>query len=63
MEGKERMAQITLIVGSAALFVAGFLGAWYTLWHRKVEAAFERVPVGDGRNVHLLRRDVAEDTL
>jgi uncharacterized iron-regulated membrane protein len=56
------MAQITMIVGSVALFVVGFV-AWYTLWHRRVEAAFERVPVGNRRNVHLLRRDVPEDAL
>jgi hypothetical protein len=56
------MAEITMIVGSVALFATGFL-AWYTLWHRRVESAFERVPVGNGRNAHLLRRDVSEDAL
>jgi hypothetical protein len=60
--GKEEMAQITMIVGSVATFVAGFV-AWFTLWHRRVESAFERVPVGNGRNAHLLRRDVPEDSL
>ena len=55
------MAQITMIVGSVGLFVAGFV-AWYTLWHRRVRPAFERARVGSGRNVHLLRRDPREDT-
>jgi hypothetical protein len=54
------MTQVTLIVGSVGLFVAGFT-AWYTLWHRKVESCFERVPVSTRRNVHLVRRDVALD--
>jgi uncharacterized iron-regulated membrane protein len=56
------MAQITMIIGSIALFVAGFF-AWYTLWHRRAESAFERVPVGSRRGVHPLRRDVPETTL
>jgi uncharacterized iron-regulated membrane protein len=55
------MAQITMITGSIALFVAGFL-AWYTLWHRRVKTAFERVPVGS-RHARLLRREVTEDAL
>jgi hypothetical protein len=41
------MAQIMMIIGSIALFVAGFV-AWYTLWHRRVQPAFERVPSGAG---------------
>jgi uncharacterized iron-regulated membrane protein len=46
------MAQITMIIGLIALFVAGFV-AWYTLWHRRVEsAAFQRVPVRSRWNVH-----------
>jgi hypothetical protein len=54
------MAQITMIVGSVALFVAGLV-AWYTQWRRRVQPAFERVRVDNGRNVHLLRRDPRED--
>jgi len=53
------MAEITLIVGSAVLFVTGSL-AWYTIWHRRVESCFEKVPVATGRSahvhVHVLRR-------
>jgi hypothetical protein len=56
------MAQITMIVGPVVLFVGSFV-AWYTLWHRRIESAFERVPVGNGRSAHLLRRDVPEDSL
>ncbi len=52
------MAELTLIIGSVVMFVAGF-AAWYTLWHRRVEAAFERVPVGPGRSVHVLRQGVS----
>jgi hypothetical protein len=42
------MAQITLIVGAAALFVAGML-AWFTLWHRRAASSFQRVRVESGR--------------
>jgi hypothetical protein len=41
---------ITLIVGSVGLFAAGF-AAWYTIWHRRAAASFERVPVRTGRSV------------
>ena len=53
--GDVRMAEITLIVGSAVLFVTGFV-AWYTIWHRRVESCFEKVPVATGRSAHVLRR-------
>jgi uncharacterized iron-regulated membrane protein len=56
------MVQITMVLGSVALFVAGFV-AWYTLWHRRIESAFERVRVGNGRKVHLLRLDVPGGSL
>ncbi len=46
------MAEISLIVGSAALFVTGFVG-WYTIWHRRVESCFEKVPVATGRSAHV----------
>jgi hypothetical protein len=49
------MAEITLIVGAGALFVTGFV-SWYTIWHRRVESCFEKVPVATGRSAHLLRR-------
>lgn len=51
------MATLSLIIGSVALFAAGF-AVWYTIWHRRVEAAFERVPVESGRSVHVLREGV-----
>ena len=54
------MAQITMIIGSIALFLAGFV-AWYTLRRRRVESAFERVPVESRRSVHLLRRGLPDD--
>ena len=49
------MAEITLILGSVGLFVAGFV-AWYTVWHRRASAAFERVPVSAARSAHVVRR-------
>ena len=54
------MAVLSLIIGSIAFFVASF-AVWYTIWHRRVEAAFERVPVESGRSVHVLRRDAHLD--
>jgi hypothetical protein len=48
------MAEITVILGSAGLFVAGFI-AWYTMWHRRAATAFERVPVGTARSAHMVR--------
>ena len=51
------MAMITLIIGSVAFFVAGFV-TWYTLWHRRIESSFERVPARSGRTVHVLRQGV-----
>jgi uncharacterized iron-regulated membrane protein len=56
------MAQITMIIGSIALFVAGFV-AWYTLRHRRVESALERVPVRSRQGAHVLRRDLPDDAL
>ncbi len=52
------MAVLTLIIGSLVLFVGGF-SAWYTVWHRRVESSFERIPVGTGRTVHVLREGVS----
>lgn len=51
------MAVLSLVIGSIALFTGGF-AVWYTVWHRRVEAAFERVPVESGRSVHVLRQGV-----
>jgi len=56
------MAEITMIMGSFALFVAGFV-AWYTLWHRKVESCFERVPVDTNRSAYLVRGDADVDAV
>jgi hypothetical protein len=41
----EDMAEIAVILVAAGLFIAGFV-AWYTMWHRRMVAAFERVRVG-----------------
>ena len=49
-----------MIVGSAVLFVTGSL-AWYTIWHRRVESCFEKVPVATGRSAHVLRRGADPD--
>jgi hypothetical protein len=49
------MAEIVMILGAAGLFVAGFV-AWYTMWHRRMETAFERVPVGTDRSALVVRR-------
>jgi hypothetical protein len=51
------MAEIAVILGAAGTFVAGFL-AWYTMWHRRMATAFERVPVGNGtaRSALVVRR-------
>jgi surfactin synthase thioesterase subunit len=54
------MAVLSLIIGSIALFAGGF-AVWYTVWHRRVEAAFERVPVESGRSVHVLRQGATLD--
>lgn len=57
MEELIGMAEVTVILGSAGLFVAGFL-AWYTMWHRRAATAFEPVPVGTARSVHVARPGV-----
>ena len=51
------MATLTLIIGSITLFVGAF-ATWYTVWHLRIESRFERIPVGDGRSVHVLRQGV-----
>ncbi len=50
------MEMITLIGGSAVLFAAGFAG-WYSLWHRRATASFEKVRVNDRRSVHVVRHE------
>jgi hypothetical protein len=54
------MAVVAVIAGSIGIFVAGFV-AWYTLWHRRLESSFERVPVQTGRSAYLLREGVVLD--
>ena len=54
------MAEVTWIAASGGLVAAGF-AAWYTVWHRRAESSFERVPVRSGRSVHVLRQDVDLD--
>ena len=53
--GRVEMATLTLIIGSIATF-AGVFATWYTVWHLRIESRFERIPVGDGRSVHVLRQ-------
>ena len=52
------MATLTLIIGTIALF-AGVFATWYTVWHIRNESRFERIAVGDGRSVHVLREGVS----
>jgi hypothetical protein len=49
------MAEIAVILGAAGVFVAGFV-AWYTVWHRRMATAFERVRVGTARSALVVRR-------
>jgi hypothetical protein len=49
------MAEITAILVAGGFFIAGFV-AWYTMWHRRMAAAFERVPVGAERSALVVRR-------
>jgi hypothetical protein len=51
------MAVLTLIIGSLCLFLAVF-ATWYAVSHRRMASCFERVPVGSGRAVHVLRKGV-----
>lgn len=51
----EDMAEIAVILVAAGLFIAGFV-AWYTMWHRRMAAAFERVRVGTDRSAPVVRR-------
>ena len=44
-----------MILVVAGAFVAGFVG-WYTVWHRRVANAFERVPVSTERSALVVRR-------
>jgi hypothetical protein len=55
--GKVEMATLMLIIGSIVLF-AGAVGAWYTVWHLRIESRLERIPV-DGRSAHVPRQGVA----
>ena len=52
------MATLSLIIASVALFVGSF-ATWYTVWHLRIESRFERIPVGQGRSVHVLREGVS----
>ena len=54
------MAELTLIVGSAVLFVTGFV-TWCTIWHRRADASFEKVPVTSGRAARVPRRSADLD--
>ncbi|MGO9854729.1 MAG: hypothetical protein ACLPYY_06795 [Acidimicrobiales bacterium] len=54
------MAEVTLIVGFAALFLAGFV-TWYTIGHRRVVSRLEKVPVETGRPLRVVRPDAESD--
>jgi hypothetical protein len=56
-EGEVEMGVLALIVEAIGFFVAGFV-SWYTLWHRRMRHAFEKVPVAHGRTAYVLRRGV-----
>jgi hypothetical protein len=58
------MAEIAVILVAAGLFIAGFV-TWYSRWHRRMAAAFERVPVGVDRSALVVRRgaDLPGDSL
>ena len=49
------MAEITAILVAGGLFIAGFV-AWYTMSHRRMAAAFERVRVGADRSALIVCR-------
>jgi hypothetical protein len=49
------MAEIAAILAAGGLFVAGFV-TWYTMWHRRMAAAFERILVGVDRSALVVRR-------
>ena len=49
------MADITVTLVAGGSFIAGFV-AWYTMWHRRMATAFERVRVGADRSALVVRR-------
>jgi hypothetical protein len=49
------MAEIVAILVATGLFIAGFV-VWYTMWHRRMAASFERVRVGSDRSALVVRR-------
>jgi hypothetical protein len=51
------MAEIAAILVAVGFFIAGFV-TWYTLWHRRVANAFERVRVSTDRSALVVRRGV-----
>lgn len=54
------MFEMAVVAGFAGVFVAGFV-SWYTMWHRRLAASFERVPVHAGRTAYLVRDGVVLD--
>lgn len=52
------MGVVSLIAATAGVVTGGFI-VWYTLWHRRIDAAFERVAVSRGRSAYVLRRGIA----
>ena len=54
------MVEVAVIAGSLVVFAAGFV-SWYTLWHRRLNSSFERVPVQTGRSAYVLRDGIVLD--
>jgi hypothetical protein len=59
MEELIGMAEVSVVLGSVGVFAAGFL-TWLTLWHRRATRALQRVPVGSGRAVRVVRPGVEQ---
>jgi hypothetical protein len=54
MEELVAMTEVSVVLGSGALFAAGVL-AWFTLWRRRAARALQRVPVSTARSVRAAR--------
>lgn len=50
------MAVIMVMVGMVGFGAAGFVG-WYAMWHRRVAASLELVPVAADGAAPVVRRD------
>ena len=55
------MVEVMVIAGALVIFAAGFV-SWYALWHRRLAASFERVPVRADRHAFVVRDGIVLDT-